>query len=312
MDRVNRVYNAINGQAGDTLAKGELVIEYGFAKELLTWLGVETGSMVEKKADALMACCHHLNMDLVCLHAADVFRQITETGEVGSYIDRFVKKGFFVFWVVNGAYQTVSMRDGFHNLMIQVARKPERVFEEMSQISEKIIQEIDVGLKAGAHGIILADDIAYTQGTFIAPSFIEEFLVPLWLEQVNASQRLKAPIFFHSDGNINNILPLIVAAGFNGLQCIEPAAGMEMRQVKSHYGKDLCLMGNIDPALLIERSDLGASNHNFGCLQKAVEDLVSAASPGGRFIFSTCSGLYSGMSPERVLSIYRMADSFGK
>jgi uroporphyrinogen decarboxylase len=312
MDRVNRVYNAINGKAGDSLAKGELVIEYGFAKEFLTWLGVEIGSTLEKKADALMACCHHLNMDLVCLHAAEVFRQGTGTGEFGSYINRFVKKGLFVFWVVNGAYQTVSMRDGFQNLMIQVARKPERVFEEMSHISEKITREIDLGLKAGAHGIILADDIAYTQGTFIAPSFVEEFLMPLWLEQVNAAQRLKAPIFFHSDGNIKNILPLIVAAGFNGLQCIEPAAGMEMRQVKSHYGKDLCLMGNIDPTLLIERNDLGASNYNFRCLIKAVRDLMFVASPGGRFIFSTCSGLYSGMSPERVLSIYRMADNFGK
>lgn len=312
MDRINRVYNAINGQAGAPFAKGELVIDYEFAKEFLNWLGVEIGSKIEKKTDALIACCHHLNMDLVCLHAADVFRQSSGTEEVGSYINRFVKKGLFVFWVVNGAYQTVSMRDGFYNLMIQVARTPERVFEEMSQISQKIIQEIDLGLKAGAHGIILVDDIAYTQGTFIAPSFAEEFLMPLWLEQVNASQRLKAPIFFHSDGNINSILPLIVAAGFNGLQCIEPAAGMEMRQVKSYYGKDLCLMGNIDPALLIERNDLGTSNHNFECLLRSVEDLVSATSPGGRFIFSTCSGLYSGMSPERVLFIYRMADNFGK
>jgi uroporphyrinogen decarboxylase len=102
-----------------------------------------------------------------------------------------------------------------------------------------------------------------------------------------------------------------VTAGFDGFQCIEPAAGMEMSQVKAHYGKDLCLMGNIDPAQLIGPNESGTSNHNFECLLKTVEELVSAASPGGRFIFSTCSGLYSGMSPERVLFIYRTVDSLG-
>jgi uroporphyrinogen decarboxylase len=80
--------------------------------------------------------------------------------------------------------------------MLQVAKNREDVFEEMHKISVKIKHDIALGLKAGAHGIIVADDIAYTQGPFIAALFVQEYLMPLWQEQVNGAHHLKAPVFF--------------------------------------------------------------------------------------------------------------------
>ena len=94
---------------------------------------------------------------------------------------------------------------------------------------------------------------------------------------MKAARDLGVPVFFHSDGKVESMLPLIKDAGFDGLQCIEPAAGMDIGKVKSEYGKDLCLMGNIDPALLIDGSD--SKKENYEELSDAVMQLLSAAAP---------------------------------
>lgn len=311
MDHINRVYDAIIGQTGVPFAKGELVIDNGFAKAFLKWINVEKGRRSSAKPeDNLLACCRLLNMDLVCLQSKDVRKHCSGPEQMGRYIGRFSGEGLFVFWVVNGAYQSASKRMGFHAFHMNCAENPKAVFEKISEISREVIRETALGVKAGVHGIIIADDIAYAQGLLVSPRFAETYLMPLWTEQVKAAKRFEVPVFFHSDGNINSLLPLIEAAGFDGLQCIEPAASMNIGKVKSAYGKKLCLMGNLDPSLLIDRPDSENAKGNYSKLARAVKELLYEVSPGGRFIFGTCSGLYAGMSPERVFFMHRLADKF--
>jgi uroporphyrinogen decarboxylase len=309
-DHIKRVFNAISGKTDAPFAKGELVIDSGFAREFLEWLGVEGGPSYANDEDVLLECCRRLNVDLVCLQAEQVREQCGSPNETAKYVGRFVSHGFFVFWIVNGAYQTASMRMGFYDFNVAIADNPEAVFEKMAGISRERIEEMALGVEAGAHGIIVADDVAYAKGAFVSRSFAEKYLTPLWGEQVNAARNLGVPVFFHSDGNITSVLPLIMDAGYVGLQCIEPAAGMDIGRVKSQYGKDLCLMGNIDPVLLIDGSDSKKGKKNYDELSNAVMQLLSTAAPAGRFIFGTCSGLYAGMSPDRVLFMYRLADQY--
>jgi uroporphyrinogen decarboxylase len=98
-----------------------------------------------------------------------------------------------------------------------------------------------------------------------------------------------------------------VSAGFDGLQCIEPAAGMSMSKIRQQYGKDLCLMGNVDPALLSDQSGHGNAELGYDELRRAVTDLMAPAVGRGGFIFGSCSGLHTGMWPERVNYMYQLA-----
>jgi uroporphyrinogen decarboxylase len=163
---------------------------------------------------------------------------------------------------------------------------------------------------AGAHGIIIADDIAYHRSTYISPEFVEHYLLPIWKTQVKAAWNLGVPIFFHSDGNLNAVLPLVVEAGFDGLQCIEPAAGMDINDIKQRYGRNLCLMGNMDPSLLTEKGNQIDTETSYDHLRQSVFELMKIADEDGGFIFGTCSGLFTGMSPEIVQTMYRLANEF--
>jgi len=309
-DRIRRVYDAINGQAGAPFAKGELVIERAFARAFLEWVAVEKAPSPATPEDSLLACCRHLNLDLICLHADEVRKHCPGPADIGRYIGRFVQQRLFVFWVVSGPYQTASRRMGFDDFYLNCADHPEAVFAKMSEISGDILREAAFGVKSGAHGIMIAEDIAHARGLLVSPRFVKTFLMPLWMEQVKTARHLKVPVFFHSDGNIDSLLPLITAAGFDGLQCIEPGASMPIGKVKSTYGKKRCLMGNLDPSLLIDRPEPENEKGDYRRLSETVRSLISEASPGGRFIFGTCSGLYEGLSPERVFFMHRLADEF--
>jgi len=49
----------------------------------------------------------------------------------------------------------------------------------------------------------------------------------------------------HSDGNIYSLLDMIVSAGPDGINPIEPVAGMDLKTVKKLVGDKVCICGNI-------------------------------------------------------------------
>jgi len=323
MNGIQRVTAAIKRLPLDRIPKGELVIEKKFIEDLMRMtgrLGSHSSYAIDENIE--IEFYHCLKLDLVCVHRGEPKTKHKKYFKRPHYIQRLRAEGFFIFSVLDGAFQSVMWRQGFLDFLKKIAAQPAKAGKEMKTLSQELIPSIKQAVETGTDGIIIADDIAYDRGTFVSPAFIDTYLLPCWQEQTNAAKALDVPVFFHSDGRINDILPTLLEAGFDGLQCIEPAAGMDIKKVKKRYGRNLSLMGNIDPALLsrgkvpgttVKSKDSCALPHQnrFPRLDQAVSELISVAGPDGGFIFGTCSGLYSGMSPEKVLFMYKLADRMG-
>lgn len=58
-------------------------------------------------------------------------------------------------------------------------------------------------------------------------------------------------IFLDSDGNIEELLPLWIEAGINGLFPMEQAAGNDILEYRKKYGKNLLMSGGIDKKALV-------------------------------------------------------------
>ena len=305
MNSFSRVTNAIRHEPGTPIAKGELTLDLEFGRAFLRWQSDSADLDSYSETDLLIACCKALKLDLICIQYSEIANKEADLTVNMDQIGRFDDEGLFVFGVINGAFQTAIMSQGM-TLLMNIANSPDKVSKVLQQVSDQVIAAMAQGVAAGAHGIIIADDIAYQQNTYISPDFVEQHLLPIWQAQVMAAKDLGVPVFFHSDGNLNAIVPYIVAAGFNGLQCIEPAAGMDFRKIKERYGKDLCLMGNIDPSLLTEQGNQSDIEKRYERLRWAVTDLIAATGGDGGFIFGTCCGLHGGMQPELVQFMYQL------
>ena len=143
--------------------------------------------------------------------------------------------------------------------------------------------------------ILIAEDTAYQQNSYVSPAFGRRHLAPLWHAQTLAARQDGACVFFHSDGNINHFLPLIVEAGFDGLQGIEPAAGMDICGIRQTYIRSLCLMGNLNPALFSD-SSVESDGREISA-RPEIGSLLQAFRESGVLILGSCSGLHAEMSP---------------
>jgi len=149
----------------------------------------------------------------------------------------------------------------------------------------------------GVNGIIIADDIAFTNGVIARPNILRQLLFPSFSRSVEQAKKENLFTFFHSDGNLMAVLDDIVAAGFDGLQCLESIAGMDIALIKKHYGHKLCLWGNLDPGELC----LVRSRNE---LMEKVHGIINVAGNDSGLIFGTSSGLFEGMRLESLKCVY--------
>jgi uroporphyrinogen decarboxylase len=133
-----------------------------------------------------------------------------------------------------------------------------------------------------------ADDLAFKTGPLISPEMFRRIFLP-HMRRVAAA--IDIPWVFHSDGDLGELLPDLVDLGISALNPLEPGA-MDIAAVKKHYGKDLCLIGNIDVHLLATGTPAD--------IEREVRHLLSVVAPGGAFVLSSGNSLASYCKAENV------------
>lgn len=182
--------------------------------------------------------------------------------------------------------------------------------KEMKILGEKVmgyeIAKAKLFIDNGADAIFIADDIAFNSGIFLPPEIMEELVFPFHKIAVQEIKKHRnIPVFFHSDGDLRRAMEKIVESGFDGIQSIQPSAGMDIAQVKKDYGDVLCLMGNIDLDYVMAFAEPQE-------VEDTVKRTIDAAAPGGGFILSTCNTLIDAIPPQNALAMYRTADEYGQ
>jgi uroporphyrinogen decarboxylase len=159
-------------------------------------------------------------------------------------------------------------------------------------------------VRAGVDVVILGDDYAHNCAPMMSPVHFEEFIFPRLKKAIDAIHEEGALCIKHSDGNLWDILDLIVDAGPDAINPLEPVAGMDIRRVKEAYGDRVCLVGNIDCGELL-------SHGTRGQVDAAVCHCLAAASPGGGFILSSSNSIHSSVNPDNYLAMVEAGHAYG-
>jgi uroporphyrinogen decarboxylase len=154
--------------------------------------------------------------------------------------------------------------------------------------------------RVGVDLIVLGDDAGHRNAPMISSQMWREFVLPLHRRIV---EQLDVPVIWHSDGAIQSLLPMAIEAGFAGVHGLEPAAGIDLEEVKRIFGKDLVLIGNVDVRVLCS-SDLDA-------VRAEVARCMRQAAPGGGYMISSCNSLFGGMKSQSIVEMYRHARMVG-
>ena len=205
-----------------------------------------------------------------------------------------------IFGAHIGPFTAGYMAMGLERFFLRMVDDPafvERLLEARTQWCIAMYQE---AVRQGAEILVLGDDAGHTGGPLISPPMWRRFILPCHRRIVDA---MDVPVIWHSDGDIEALLPMAIEAGFVGIHGLDVVAGMDLSKVKRTFGRDLVLIGNVDTRVLFG-ADLKA-------VRGEVDRCMAQGAPGGGYMIASCNSIWEGMNPDAVAEMYHYAGVVG-
>jgi len=220
-------------------------------------------------------------------------------GDLGwSDLDAWVhRSGLFTFGLLDGAFGWGVRIFGFKDFLLLPVRDPNLLQEFLGEVEALNVEASAILIDQGIDGLILAEDIAYRRGLLAGPKVMRRHFLPSLGRQVRGMTREDRPVFYHSDGNFEEVVSDLAEIGFKGLHCIDRHSGMEILALQEKYGNSLCFWGTLT-------AEDVAGSADRGYREGLVARMRSVGAKGG-FIAGTTSGIFEGIDTASLASIYR-------
>jgi len=180
---------------------------------------------------------------------------------------------------------------GYKNLLLQCALNPELVEQVVIKCIDHSIAMLDIAADLGGEIIMTGDDIADNNRSLVSPAMLESIFMPHFRRWVDAIHDHGLHYWKHTDGNIRDILPMLVEAGIDGIDPIDPTAGMDLAEVKQEWGDQVAIKGNVNCGV-----ELVSGTEQQ--VEEAVKKCIREAGLGGGYVCSSSNMIHSGVKPN--------------
>jgi uroporphyrinogen-III decarboxylase len=138
-------------------------------------------------------------------------------------------------------------------------------FSEMTNRYERWIEPYFIGLANSAAPVVMVhDDIVWTSGAFIHPSWYREFVFPNYARLFDYLRQKGKIICFTSDGDYTEFIDDIAGCGVN---CFVMEPLTDMAYVSQKYGKTHSFIGNADTRVLL----YGSKDDIYGEVKRCMD-----------------------------------------
>ncbi len=202
------------------------------------------------------------------------------------------------------AFMWSAYLTGIENLLVAFLLEPELAEVVMDKVLACNIAIVRSAIRAGAEVIVLGDDYADNRGPLFSPAIFERFILPRLSKMIDAVHEEGAKVIKHSDGNIYPLLEMIVGAGPDGINPVEPSAGMCLAEVKRRVGSRVCITGNIDCGKLLP---FGTADE----VEDAVRQAIADAGAGGGYILTSSNSIHSSCRAANFAAMIAACHRYG-
>jgi uroporphyrinogen decarboxylase len=212
------------------------------------------------------------------------------------------------FFLMQHGDATWSIPDGTHMVPFveRLADEPQLVKADADRMVDDALERGRRFRRHGAlDGLALCADYCFNTGPFLSPAMFDEFVTPYLIRLIAGYRELGFYVVKHTDGNILPILDSLLSARPHALHSLDPQAGVDIAELKKRIGDRVCLIGNVNCALL----DTGSDQQVIEGTQYALRHGM----PGGGYIFSSSNCIYTGMPLRRyelMLNVWRRAGNY--
>ncbi len=97
------------------------------------------------------------------------------------------------------------------------------------------------------------EDVAFKTGLMVSRDLLQQEFFPRMKRIIAPLKAVGIKAIWHSDGDITDVLDDAVDCGFDGINPVDPSAGMDIGAIRKRFGRKLILVGNVGADHVLSR-----------------------------------------------------------
>jgi uroporphyrinogen decarboxylase len=221
---------------------------------------------------------------------------ITTAAEAGHFCT--INPGEPVWWTLRTL--------GMESALLALAAEPEFFADMLDRQAalglEMMRQLLAEGLRPDA--VWFSADLCYRNGMLFSPDSYRQYMMDHHRAFADLCHANDMFLLLHCDGDVREFVPLLIEAGFDGIEPLEARAGNDVRDLKARYGDRISFFGNINMDVLAT-GDRDQIAHE-------VVSKVEAAKVGGGYIHQSDHSVPPTVSLDSYTFAMELAREHGK
>ena len=155
--------------------------------------------------------------------------------------------------------------------------------------------------------IKIGDDLGSQDRLMISPKMYRQMLKPLHADLIQfIKERSKAKIFFHTDGDVFNLIEDFIEIGVDVLNPIQTSAGKmsDLEGLKQRFGDRLVFCGAMDTQHILPS---GTPEE----VRQEVKRVINILGDGGGYMLASVHTIMNEVPPENILAMIDAVEEFG-
>lgn len=213
-------------------------------------------------------------------------------------------------WLLFPLERAFAMQ-GMDQFLLNLAMEPdfsEALLKKIAELCKTLMGHFLDAAGDNLDIIKIGDDIGTQDSLLMSPKMYRRILKPIHADYIAfIKERTKAKLFFHTDGDVFDLIPDFIEIGVDILNPIQTSAGKmsNLQDLKSRFGDKLTFCGAVDTHHILP---MGTQKE----VQDEVKRVIDIMAPGGGYMVASVHTIMDEVPPENILAMVDAVDEFGK
>jgi uroporphyrinogen decarboxylase len=212
-------------------------------------------------------------------------------------------------WLLFPFERAIAMQ-GLETFLMRMALDPdvaEALLRRIAALCTTLMGHFLDALGDDVDMIKIGDDLGSEQSLLMSPDMYRRILKPIHADYVAfIRSRTRASVFFHTDGDVFDLLDDLAEIGVDVVNPVQTSAGRmaDLAGLKRRYGGRLVFCGAIDTQHVLPH---GTPDE----VRREVKRVIDVLGPGGDYMLASVHTIMNEVPPENILAMVDAAVEHG-
>ena len=212
-------------------------------------------------------------------------------------------------WLMFPFERAFSMQ-GMDKFLLNMAMYPdfaEALLRKNLSLCKQLMEYFLTAIGENIDIIKIGDDLGTQDRLMISPKMYRKLLKPLHAELIEHIKKFsRAKIFFHTDGDVFDLIEDFIEVGVDILNPVQTSAGKmaNLEELKERFGKDIVFCGAVDTQHILPH---GTPEE----VRQEMKRVINILGRGGGYMVASVHTIMHEVPPENILAMVNAVEEFG-